>query len=49
MEVFDKEGVAVKKNRSEGFVMAEVLVTVLLSRYLPHFSFRLGQGAIVQH
>ena len=46
MEVFDKEGVAVRKNRSEGFVMAEVLVTVL---YLPHFSFRLGQGAIVQH
>ena len=29
MEVFDKEGVAVRKNRSEGFVMAEVLVTVL--------------------
>ena len=49
MEVFDKEGVAVKKNRSEGFVMAEVLVTVLFVTVLPHFSFRLGQGAIVQH
>lgn len=51
MEVFDKEGVAVKKNRSEGFVMAEVLVTVLFVTVFTSllFSFRLGQGAIVQH
>ncbi len=49
MEVFDKEGVAVRKNRSEGFVMAEVLVTVLFVTVLPHSPFRLGQGAIVQH
>ena len=49
MEVFDKEGVAVRKNRSEGFVMAEVLVTVLFVTVFTHFSFRLGQGAIVQH
>lgn len=50
MEVFDKEGVAVRKNRSEGFVMAEVLVTVLfVTVFTSAFSFRLGQGAIVQH
>ena len=42
MEVFDKEGVAVKKNRSEGFVMAEVLVTVLFVTVFTSLLFSSG-------
>ena len=42
MEVFDKEGVAVRKNRSEGFVMAEVLVTVLFVTVFTSLLFSSG-------
>ena len=42
MEVFDKEGVAVRKNRSEGFVMAEVLVTVLFVMIFTSLLFSSG-------
>jgi hypothetical protein len=42
MEVFDKEGVAVRKNRSEGFAMAEVLVTVLFVTVFTSLLFSSG-------
>ena len=42
MEVFDKGGVAVRKNRSEGFVMAEVLVTVLFVMIFTSLLFSSG-------
>ena len=42
MEVFDKEGVALRKNRSEGFVMAEVLVTVLVVTVFTSLLFSSG-------
>ena len=42
MEVFDKEGVALRKNRSEGFVMAEVLVTVLFVTVFTSLLFSSG-------
>ena len=42
MEVFGKEGVAVRKNRSEGFVMAEVLVTVLFVTVFTSLLFSSG-------
>ena len=46
MEVFDKEGVAVRKNRSEGFVMAEVLVTVLFVTVFTSLLFSSGGKAL---
>ena len=49
MEVFDKEGVAVRKNRSEGFVMAEVLVTVLFVTVFTSLLFSSGARRYLQH
>ena len=42
MEVFDKEGVAVRKKLGQGFVMAEVLVTVLFVTVFTSLLFSSG-------